>query len=130
MILFGLEIMVATYVGTRVVEKLKTTPTKMPTKNLAPQSKKIQNLPIEEDVKTNQKEPIDTYLKISTASIGLTTIGYLYAHFLIPLGIAVISYAIIPTLRKTEENLFSKQRKIDNNLLNEPLAKLLNYSTK
>jgi heavy metal translocating P-type ATPase len=106
MILSGLAILVVTYVGTRNLKKFKT----KNVKEISTQSNK--------EIQNEIKREVDTNLKISTASIALTTIGYFYAPILIYLGIATVSYAMIPILRNTEKNLLSKQRTINNNLLN------------
>jgi hypothetical protein len=64
MILFGIEILIATYVGTKVVETFRAKNFKERTQK---KNKKVQNY---------MENNVDTYLKISIASVALTTIGY------------------------------------------------------
>lgn len=113
MILLGIEIFVATYVGAKVIDKLTTEKTPP---NAVEISKKVQR-PLK-NIKNNENEKVDTHLKVSTAALGLTTISYLYLPVLTPLAIATTSYATLPILKKTETNWLHKRKKLDNTLLN------------
>jgi cation transport ATPase len=113
MVLLGLEILVGSYIGTRVFKhfKAKKNQPKPKSGHLKPNQKATQITSL--NVTTTEKET-DHYLKASTVSVGLVVGGYFYPPIKL-LGILSTSYATVPILVETQKSL--SEVKLKNDLL-------------
>lgn len=118
MLLFGLELLAATYIGTRILEKcqdkrksLKIDPDPRQSDREAKKTKNDIIVYNNEKNTTNQKN-----LKISTASVGLSGLRLIYPPLTL-LSVGMLCYATLPILKEAEHSVFKKKR-ITNDLLN------------
>jgi len=115
MVLLGLEVLVGTYIGTRVFNHFKVKKNR-PKPNsghlkLNQKATQISSLNI---TPTKTEKETDHYFKASTVSVGLVVGGYFYAPIRF-LGILSTSYATVPILVETQKSL--SERKLKNDLL-------------
>jgi len=111
MVLLGIEILLGTYIGTRVFNHFKEN--KLRSNNPKPNQKPTPSTSLKV-ITTNTEKKTDHYLKASTVSVGLTVGGYFYP----PLkfwGILLTSYATVPIITETQKSL--AEVKIKNDLL-------------
>lgn len=116
MVMLGLEILLATYVGTRITQNLQSK-NKPDTTNSVSKQELVVSLPSSLAKVTNLLTPqtgeeTDHYLKVSTLSLVLIVSSYLYPPIKI-LAIISASYATVPILRQSIKSLTEKEFKND-----------------
>jgi len=118
MAIFGLKVLMGTYIIIRAFETFRTY-TKKHKKQCVKVVKTARGRQIESIADANEIK-VEHYLKLSTAAIFLVPLSYFYPP-LILLSIGVISYITVPILKKTESSLI-QERRFKGDLLNSLIS--------
>ena len=104
MALFGLKILMGTYILVRIIESLRAKKSDRCLKVV----KTSQGILVESRKNTKEME-IAHYLKLSTAAIILVPLSYFYVPLRL-LNLGIISYITVPILKETEHSLIKEGR--------------------
>ncbi len=124
----GIEILVGTYVGKRVIDRFQLKKTQHFQDDVHVETGKYLTKVSSKNLITSESDKegkTNHYLKTSTLSIGLATASYVYPPIIIP-ALVLASYASIPILQESYKSL--SQKKLQNDALNS-LVVLSCFST-
>jgi Cu2+-exporting ATPase len=114
MILLGLEILIGSYITSKILDK-------KPKKNICTTSvKKGNHKDITNVVVNDIEKKANHFMKISATAMALSIIGSFYSPLTI-LNLAIISYITLPIFKEAENSIL-KERKIGNALLNSLIS--------